>query len=230
MKRFILAFAGLLAAFPLLAQDFKPRATWPFLYENFQPGASRSLDGTLTSDALFNVAVQDGALMYIGKDETIMRADMSRIYTARIGDDTFVNAMGRLYKVLSEQGDGAVVLGTALDVDELNKVNIGYGISSSTASAQGLTNILDGSFDAGGKTVAQSEQDKFSGKELPVKETFYFRIGMQLIPATKSELINTLGLDKKAANAFFKQEKVKWRDPVSLEKVLSFVAQQLKQN
>ena len=230
MKRFIFAFAGLLVAFPLLAQDFKPRATWPFLYENFQPGASRSLDGTLTSDALFNVAVEDGALMYIGKDETIMRADMSRVYTVRIGDDSFVNAMGRLYKVLSEQEDGSVVLGTTLDVDELNKVNIGYGISSSTASAQSMANTLAGRFDIGGTKVAQSEQDKLSGKVLPVKETFYFRIGMQLIPATKSELINTLGLDKKAANAFFKQEKVKWRDPASLEKVLSFVAQQLKQN
>lgn len=230
MKRFFFAFAGLLVAFPLLAQDFKPRETWPFLYENFQPGVLRLTDGTLAADALFNVAVPDGTLMFVGEDETIMQADMSRIYTVRVGDDTFVNVMGRLYKVLSEVEGGALVLGAEVDVDQLNKVSIGYGISSSTASAQGLVNILDGRFDAGGRSVAQSEQDKYSGKELPVKETFYLKIGMQLIPASRSEVLNTPGVDKKAANAFFKQEKIKWRDPASLEKLLSFVAQQLNQN
>ncbi len=227
MKKFVTFLLGCLAFCPAFTQNYKPRETWPFLYESFQPGVSRSLDGTLTTDILFNVAVQDGALMFVGEDEMIMRADMSRIYTARIGDDTFVNVMGCLYKVLSEVGGCALVLGTEINVDELNKVNIGYGISSSTASAQGLVNILGGRFDVGGVSFAQSEQNKLSGKELPVKETFYFRIGMQLVPANRSEVLKTPGVDKKAANAFFKQEKIKWRDPASLEKVLAFLDEQI---
>ena len=230
MKRFFFLLAGLLLAGPLFSQEFRPRESWPFLYEEFQSGATCTLDGKLSTDALFNVAVVDGTLMFVGEDETIMQADMARVYTARVGDDTFVNVMGRLYKVLSEVEGGALVLGAEVDVDQLNKVSIGYGISSSTASAQGLANVLNGSFDVGGMSIALSEQNKFSGKELPVKETFYLKIGMQLIPASRSEVLNTPGVDKKAANAFIKQEKIKWRDPASLEKLLSFVAQQLKQN
>jgi len=230
MKRIFYVLAGAMLALPLFAQEYEPRETWPFLYESFQVGATRTLDGTLSSDARFNVAVHDGTLMYVGEDDTIMRADMSRVYTARVGDDTYLNVMGRMYKVLSELDCGQVLLGTEVDVDEQNKVNIGYGISSSTASVQGVAVLLDGRFDLLNQNIRQTEENKFRGEVLPVKETTYLHVGTRLIPASRQEVLNLPGVDRKAANAFFKQEKIKWKDTASLEKVLVFVHAQLNES
>ena len=230
MKRILLFIAGMLLACPLFSQAYQPRETWPFLYESFQSGVARTLDGTLTTEARFNIAVHDGTLMYIGKDGTIMRADMTRVYTARVGDDVYYNIMGRMYKVLSELDRGVVVLCSAIDVDQQNKTNIGYGISSATASAQNVTLAETDAFNFIGKKIEQSELDKFHGNVLPVKETVYLKIGTLLIPASRREVLAVQGVDKKAANAFFKQEKIKWNDIASLEKVLVFVDEQLKQN
>lgn len=227
MKKIVSILLGALLVLPVFSQEYEPRETWPFLYETFQNGATRTRDGSLTTEARFNVAVHDGSLMFVGKDDTIMKADMTRVYTARVGEDVFVNAGGRMYKVLSELDCGEVLLGTEIDVDKQNQVKIGYGISSSTASAQGVSLLMDGRFDTANKNLQQTELDKYRGEPLPVKETIYLRLGIQLIPASRQEILNLPGMDKKAANAFFKQEKIKWRETASLEKVLVFVHEQL---
>ena len=56
---------------------------------------------------------------------------------------------------------------------------------------------------------------------------YYLYDGTRLIPATKQEILNTPGIDKKTANSFFKQEKIKWKETASLEKLLVFVVSQL---
>lgn len=227
MKKIFSVLLGVLFVLPAFSQEYQPRETWPFLYETFQAGATRTLDGTLTTEANFNVAVHDGSLMFIGGDDIIMKADMARVYTARVGEDVFLNVGGKMYKLLSELDCGQVLLGTEIDVDKQNQVKIGYGISSSTASAQNVSILMDGRFDTTNKNLQQTELDKYRGEPLPVKETFYLRLGIQLIPASRQEILNLPGMDKKAANAFFKVEKIKWRETASLEKVLAFVNEQL---
>lgn len=227
MKKNLLILLGVLMVLPVFSQGYEPRDTWPFIYEDFLPGAVRSLDGTLVSEGEYNVAVHDGTLMYVGEDDVIMRPEMSRVYTARIGEDVYLNVMGRMYRILSELDCGVILLGAGIDVDKQNSVKIGYGISSSTASAYGLTNMMDGRFDVSGKKIQQSELDKMRGEILPVKQTTYLKIGLDLIPASRQEILNLPGIDRKTANAFFKQEKIKWQETASLEKVLVFVNEQL---
>ena len=228
MKRFFFLLAGLLLAGPLFSQEYLPRESWPFLYEEFQPGATRTLDGTLSTDARFNIAVQDGTLMYIGENETVMRADMSRVYTAKLGEEVYVNIMGRMYKVLSELDCGVVVLGEEVDTAQLERVNIGYG-KSAVASTQSVS-LLAMFADINSRSLKDVVVGKYDGKELPMKQTYYLRIGTQLIPATRSDVLKVPGVDKKAANAFFKQEKIKWKDVASLEKVLVFLNNQINTN
>lgn len=227
MKNLLPVLLGVLMMLPAYSQEYEPRETWPFLYESFQPGAARTRDGALITEARFNVAVHDGSLMFVDKDDVIMRTDMARVFTAKVGEDVFLNVGGRMYKVLSELDCGTILLGSEIDVDKQNTVNIGYGISSSTASAQGVALLMDGRFDAANKSLQQTELDKFRGEVLPVKETIYLRIGLDLIPASRQEVLNLPGMDKKAANNFFKQEKIKWRETASLEKLLVFVYEQL---
>ena len=218
---------GALFAFTAFSQDYQPRETWPFIYESFQTGNARTLDGTLVTDAPFNVAVHDGTLMYVGKDDTIMRCDMTHVYSAMLGEDPYVNVMGRMYKVLSELDCGMVLLGTEIDTEAQSKVNIGYGISTSTASSQSLALMMDGRFDTMGRKIQQTELDKFRGNVLPTRQTYYLRIGATLIPASKQEILSLPGVDKKEANAFLKQERIKWKEVPSLEKLLVFVSTQL---
>ena len=90
---------GFLALSQAFSQEYKPRETWPFIYEEFKEGAARMRSGDLVSEAPFNVAVHDGSLMYVDGEGIIMRADMSRVYTAKVGDDIYVNVLGKIAKV-----------------------------------------------------------------------------------------------------------------------------------
>lgn len=227
MKRILVILAGLLAAAPLFSQEFSPRETWPFVYEEFLPGAVRMPDGSFVQEGRYNIAVTDGSLLYVDDGGVIMRPDMTRVYTAKVGEDVYVNVLGKMYKVLSESDGGAVLLGVEIDVEKRNSVSIGYGISSSTASSQGLLNVR--SFDPKGKKLEQTALDKYQGEVLPVKNIMYFRIGSSLIPANRQDVLNFPGVDRKQASAFFKQEKIKWKDLASLEKVLLFIHEQLEQ-
>ena len=210
---------------PAFSQSFSPRETWPFLYEEFMSGATRTKDGALVTESRFNITAHDGSLLYIGKDEKIMKADMSRVYTAKLGDDVFLNVSGKMYKLLSETEYGAVLKGVEIDFEEQSKVSIGYGINSSTASAQGLAILMDGRFDTLGKNLQQTENEKNTGEILPLRENYFLFFEGRLITAKKQEILDMPGIDKKATKAFFKQEKIRWKDTASLEKVLVFLSE-----
>lgn len=225
MKRVFAFISGMLLMVPAFSQSFSPRETWPFLYEEFMSGATRTKDGALVTESRFNITAHDGSLLYIGKDEKIMKADMSRVYTAKLGDDVFLNVSGKMYKLLSETEYGAVLKGVEIDFEEQSKVSIGYGINSSTASAQGLAILMDGRFDTLGKNLQQTENEKNTGEILPLRENYFLFFEGRLIPAKKQEILDMPGIDKKATKAFFKQEKIRWKDTASLEKVLVFLSE-----
>jgi hypothetical protein len=226
-KHIAILLLGFLAFSQAFSQEYKPRETWPFIYEEFKDGAARMRSGDLVSEAPFNVAVHDGSLMYVDGEGIIMRADMSKVYTAKVGDDVYVNVLGRMYRVLSELDLGNIVSGVEIDQEQQGKVSIGYGISSSTASAQGVSLLMDGRFFQGNRSLQQTSLDKYNGSVLPVKEVLYLMLGDRLIPATRQEILNVPGIDKKAAADFIKKEKIKWKDPASLEKLVIFVSSQL---
>lgn len=205
---------------------FEPKETWPFLYEEFIEGTTRTRSGELISGSEFNVTATDSKLLYI-KEDKIMLADMTSIYTVKVGEDIYLNVMGQLYKIMSELDKGVVLMQYSLDVDELNKVKIGYGVSSSTGSSMGLQVSLDGRFNFVNMSVQQSRHDKDSGELLPMKETFFIYVNNTLIPATQRTVTTWPGVDKKAASDFIKKEKIKWKQTESLEKLVIFLNSQL---
>ena len=208
------------------AHPHEPRDTWPFLYGDFTEGTTRTRTGELLSGASFNITASDSKLLYI-KDDKIMLADMNSIYTVKIDEDVYINILGQLYKVMSELDKGVVLMQYSLDVDKLNKAEIGYGVSSSAGTARNVQVSLDGRFDFVNMSVQQSWHDKDSGTILPMKETLYIYVNNTLIPATQHTVTTWPGVDKKAANAFIKQEKIKWKQIASLEKVVIFLDSQL---
>ncbi len=236
MKKFILSLFLLVSGlFVAQAQQedslpYEPMDTWPYLYERFESGNVRTTQGTLFQYSALNICIADGSLHYIEKGK-IMQADMGHVFTVLVGDrDVFVNAGGKMYQVLLENEDGSVLKRTSVDVEELNKVDIGYGVSSSTASRTNTSlaglgmETLDG-VNMVNMTINSAESRKNTGKVLPLKESLYLNIGGRLIPANKREVQQVV--DKNAAKAFFKANKIKWNKPESLVLLLPFLQEQL---
>lgn len=215
------------AQFRTEAQDYEPREGWPFVFDNFRSGTTRTRDGGLVMDALLNISVTDGSLFFIDNDRLIMQADMSKVYTVKTGDDVYVNLSGKLYKLLSELDKGYVVSRMEVDVDKYSKVDIGYGVSSASASAMNLTILMDGRSNLIKKNIDESNANKYSSPVIPTKESRFLWVGGNLIPASRNAIVNYPGVDKKKAQEFIKQEKIRWKDTISLEKLVIFLAKQL---
>ncbi len=225
MKRIALFIAAmfLLACFASNAQQYEPRDSWPYVYENFVEGVVSTGSDDAASAGHFNVVIFDGSLMYIGKDGNVMSADMSRVNSARLGSDIYINIRGKLYLIQAAVNEGLVLLGKELDQDKLDRVNIGYGVSSATSSDKNIVVLLSGRMHTVTRHISQSEKEKYDGMVLPVRDTRYLYVKGHLIPATKSEVLSTPGLDKKAAKAFMKKEKIRWKDASSLSRLVVFI-------
>lgn len=229
MKRVLLSIVALACCLFAAAQnyDFKPRETWPYLLEEFTSGGVHTSGGANLNDGWYNVSVVDGSLHYIN-DGRIMAADMRQVQYVRIGETLFVNRLGRLAEVVSEEGNCALLRFTAVDMERLAKSDIGYGVSSAVASTQNINNL-----GLAGATVSMELQAAIAGSKtgnvLPVRVSYGFLLGARQIEASKSDVLALPGLDQAAAKAFFKQEKINWRKPESLVKVLEYLARNYKE-
>ncbi len=226
--RFIIFAAMLLMSVQLcFAQKFEPTRTWPYLYRDFQNG----LIITNTEDEQISAAVNitlGGRVHYINeKDQKVMEADILRVASVRIADDVYANVGGRMMRLIAVGNDGIVACETALNADELNKSDIGYGISSATASTMNVNSLASAGSTFVDMPLNSIMAERDAGEKLPVKQTNYFRVGINVIPATKAAVMNCGLVDKDAAKAFFKSNKIKWNDPKSLRDVVNFLSEQI---
>ena len=202
--------------------DYKPRETWPYLLEEFTSGGLHTSGGADLNEGVYNVSVVDGKLHFV-QDGRIMEADMRQVQYARIGESLYVNRMGCMERVLSQEGTYALLQATLVDKDRLYKSDIGYGAGSATASTQNLNNL-----GVAGTTVSMELEAAISGSRsgsvLPVRVRYHFLLGSRQIEAGKTSVMALPGLDKAAAKNFFKQEKINWSKPESLAKVLKYLA------
>lgn len=163
---------------------------------------------------------------------TIMQADMNNVYTVLVGAEVYINYMGTLYKVLDELEKGAYLSRVSVDVDRLNSTDIGYGVSSSTATSRRATLTSLGIDSAGGNnmtdmSMSRAIEQKGSGSVLPLKTETYFYVYNILIPATRRDVLATPGVDSKAAKEFMKKNKVNWNKPLTQYPLIDFLYDQL---
>ena len=227
-KILLLTFVLSFMTIPLFAQKYEPRDTWPFVYENFTDGSLYSNTGDVLLSARMNVSVLNQKLYYL-KGETIMEADMVRLYAAKIGpaEDLYVNVGAKMYRVLAESDGGAALQADILDVERYNKASIGYGVTSYTASTQNVSGLAMES--AAGVNINQAQASKEGGESLPVLEKKYILYGQgRIVPALKREVMDIPDLDKQAAKEFFKENKIKWNQAASLTQVADFLTNNLE--
>lgn len=229
-KILLLTFVLSFMTIPLFAQKYEPRDTWPFVYENFTDGALYSSTGEKLLSAKMNVSVLNQKLYYL-KGETVMEADMVRLYAAKINsgpaEDLYVNVGAKMYRVLAESDGGAALQADILDVERYNKASIGYGVTSYTASTQNVSGLAMES--AAGVNINQAQASKEGGEPLPVLEKKYILYGRgRIVPALKREVMDIPDLDKQAAKVFFKENKIKWNQAASLTQVADFLTNNLE--
>lgn len=227
MKKILSILFLLLAAGVLYAQDFDPKDSWAYIYEDFNEGTVMTRKGETLLQSRMNVSVVNGRLHYI-RDGKIMEADMLQVYTVKIKKDEYLNVSGKLLRILSQSEHAAVLQSTEVDMDQLSKAEIGYGISSATASTQGMSvaalqGIVTGTQSNLDYVVAS--QNKGSGERLPIRIVKYLFTKGVLVEARKREVVKLPSVDKKAAEAFFKENKIKWNKVEDLQKVADYIAQ-----
>ena len=222
MKKYLLLFAFLCTGVLLCsAKDFEPKDTWAYLYEDFTPGKVYNSKGEIILEGKVNVSVLDGKLHYV-KEDKIMEADMLQVYTAVIEKDTYMNVGGKMLRILSKSDKSAVLEIVEVDMDKLSKAEIGYGITSATASVQGLHMAAMSNYV--NATYKDANENKGAGERIPIKEHTYLLTRGTLVIAKKREVVKLPGLDKKAAEAFFKEEKIKWNNDEDLQKVADYIS------
>ena len=227
-KILLLTFVLSFMTIPLFAQKYEPRDTWPFVYENFTDGSLYSSTGDVLLSARMNVSVLNQKLYYL-KGETIMEADMVRLYAAKIGpaEDLYVNVGAKMYRVLAESDGGAALQADILDVERYNKASIGYGVTSYTASTQNLSGLAMES--SAGVNINTAMASREGGEPLPILEKKYILYGQgRMVPALKREVMDIPDLDKQAAKEFFKENKIKWNQAASLTQVADFLTNNLE--
>lgn len=214
---------ALFLAIALLAALFEPRESWPYLLEEFSPGTVRTAGGTVLSEGLYNISVVDGSLHYVN-DGTILAADMRQVMMLKMADKLYVNRLGRMMEVLQEETGGYYLIrDVAVDLEQLAKADIGYGVSSATASTQRLSSFGmegQGTVNMNLTTAISNAQ---AGAVLPLVEKIYFLLGSRQVEASRAEFLAIPGLDKTDAKAFLKAEKIKFGRMEDLVKVLQYL-------
>lgn len=224
MKRLLLICAFVAAALSAAAQVSEPTSTWPYLYPDFTEGEILALDGT-SKKAVLNVHVLKSALHYIDGD-LIKELAPGQAFSARIGNDYYINASGKMMKILAQNNNGYVAEGVEVDVVKLNSTGAAYGSSSTTLGTMALSSLEGVGATNSGTSINHMElkANKDNGQILPLITKKYLFVNKMCIFATKRDVSDYV--DAAAFKAFLKANKVKWNDPQSLLGVVDFIAEQ----
>ena len=229
MKNSIITAIIAFVAVPLAcnAQKYVPRDQWPFIYEDFSRAEILLPGGERTVLESANVCVSDAKVYFVEKDT--LKVSTRIVSAVRLNGDDFVLSKGRLMKVLRRTEHGFVLLDTEVNHEAMTRADVGYGFKSSVSATE-KRSFFEGS---NGSTLSlrmvqnpiQSlEARKNTGEELVLKQTKYVLVnGAYPIRAIKTDVRSAPGVDKKALDSFWKQNKVKYSDDDSLAALVEFL-------
>lgn len=223
MKRFIVACIVMLAALQSSAQHYAPTTTWPYLYPDFTQGELLTQDGKSIKTEL-NVHVLRATLHYIDGD-FIKELAPGTIFSASIGGDTYINAGGRMMKVLARNDNGYVAECSEVDIVKLNSTDAAYGSSSTTLGTMSLSSLegIGATNSSTNINHMELKNSKENGKTLPLITKKYIFVNRMCIYATKRDVLEVV--EPAGFKAFLKANKVKWNDPQSLLSVVDYLAE-----
>ena len=226
MKLFRFLIGGLLLMSGAVAygQDkFEPLTSWPYIYDEFQPGSVFNNKGNTIDYDKLNVNIVNGRMHFV-KDNRIMEIDMMTVNVVRVDKDVYLNVFGKLMKVLKETDNGAVVSLTEIDVEKMSRTSIGYGTSAIASTQNVSTAALESNTGSIiNKSLGSVTQDKYSGDPLALKETTYLVVDGLLVPARKKDVTSDARFDSNKVAEYLKSHKVKWNNVENLSELVEFL-------
>lgn len=223
MKKMIFSLMTFLSAFMAIAQDYVPTVNWPYLLPDFCEGELRMKDNTV-SRSRFNIHLGQGALHMVGEDGIIGEISVENAISSRIGDGEYANIGGKMLRVLARSDNGYVIEETLANYSAVTRSDGAFGGTNANA-AQGFS--YDENYGNYAHLITNVYDDLYSqkeyGEELPVVENIYLIIGGRQILASKKSVSTLEGIDKKAFTDFLKSEKISWKNPDDLLKVIEFI-------
>ena len=226
MKRLLFSCICVLLAAVAVAQNEAPTTNWPYLYPEFKDGEIQRTRGKAVKSML-NIHLNLGALHYV-ENGKIKEANTLGIDSITIGEDLFRNVGGKMLKVLAETEGGYVVEEARGNFTAVVRNDGAYGttgLNSTTTKTflynENVVNAYNGYLltDVYADLLAMKDQ----GEKLPVNRNMFLVIGLEQIPASKKNVADLDGLDKKAFKAYLKSEDIQWDDPQDLVKVIEYV-------
>lgn len=222
MKRILILLIMFIACMNVSAQDYMPTVNWPYLNPDFYEGEIQLIGGKV-SKARFNIHLGQGKLHFVNDDGIIGEASVNEAVSATIGKDDYTKVNGMMMKVLAKSEKGYVVEETLADYSAVVRQDGAYGAPNANA-AQGHS--YDENYGNYAYLITNVYDDLLSQKEygdpLPVTEKRYFLIKGIALPVAKKSITSMEGVDKKVFAAFLKEEKIDWKDPQDLLKVIDF--------
>lgn len=203
------------------AQNHKPTTTWPYLYADFQPGELKKTTGA-PIEGTYNIHIYQGTLHFI-EDGMIREVLSSQVFSLKIGMDYYANVGGTMMKVLARSDNGFIAQETLADIAALNSTGGAYGSSSNSISTQALSSLEGIGGSRSNMNHMELKNSKDEGQVLPVKDKLYLVMDHAVVFAAKKDVTELYGIDKKAVNAFIKENQIKWKDPQSLIVLLDYL-------
>lgn len=222
MKRVLLAvFVLIMSLDDLSAQDHKPTTSWPYLYADFRQGELKKNVGA-PIEGTYNIHLHLGTLHFI-EDGMIREALSTEIFSVKIGMDYYANVGGTMMKVLARSDNGFVAQEVLADMAALNATGGAYGSSSSSIATQALSSMEGIGGTRSNMNHMELKNSKDEGQILPVIEKLYLVMPDMVIYAARKDVYEIDGTDRKALNAFIKENKIRWKDPQSLIRLLDYI-------
>lgn len=222
MRRTVTAIVMLILSLGCMsAQNHKPTTTWPYLYADFQPGELKKITGA-PIEGSYNIHIHLGTLHFI-EDGFIREVSSSEIFSVKIGMDYYASVGGTMMKVLARSDNGFIAQETLADIAALNSTGGAYGSSSNSISTQALSSLEGIGGSRSNMNHMELKNSKDDGQVLPVKDKLYLVMDHAVVFAAKKDVTELYGVDKKAVNAFIKENQIKWKDPQSLIVLLDYL-------
>lgn len=222
MRRTVTAIVMLILSLGCMsAQNHKPTTTWPYLYADFQPGELKKITGA-PIEGSYNIHIHLGTLHFI-EDGFIREVSSSEIFSVKIGMDYYASVGGTMMKVLARSDNGFIAQETLADIAALNSTGGAYGSSSNSISTQALSSLEGIGGNRSNMNHMELKNSKDEGQVLPVKDKLYLVMDHAVVFAAKKDVTELYGVDKKAVNAFIKENQIKWKEPQSLIVLLDYL-------
>lgn len=220
----VLTIATLLCAVTAgFASEYEPTEGWPYLYEDFVP-ATVYYRNSDPARANINIHLFGNTLHFVD-GEDIKAAGNSQYIDSVVCDNHIVLERKGKYYVERIYATPHVLVGRTCEADfsSMNKGSGAYGIGTSASATQNVAAFEDYGNIAARKYNA-TKADRYNSRTLPTITRYTIVTDEDICHATKRGINGILTKEeRKTFNKFLKENKIKWKETESLQKVADFL-------